>query len=484
MLRFLELADALRIVYEYGFELAEENFVELTHEQYVSLEENDGDISKHWFRVSRGVFEERNNPPEELTIVDEHEKARILQAVELVCKMSDKSEQTFKDFRERLAYLKDRLPPSIIGEPEPVSEPRPPGGSDVVPEPDENPRVPPRPVPGAEPRYPSLDMARNLQDKDQVEAARDLVLNFIRWQSSAEAQLEALKVLARRPTPRTLHYLEYLYKEEVHDSRDSAESSSPLVRRYTYPQAPNALLRELYHKVVVSVPGAPARSPTAVEAEHQKSVRRSEAHQILRAAIETTRKELERSAVAEGRTGFEDLFDVVRPPARPVDARPADDDAWNDVEFRLGLRLPQDFKKLVEVYGSGSWGSFLTTLNPFSLDPELNLERRVHDILRLDHGNQRAFPTEVPFPLYPERDGLFPWAFTSTGLRLYWLADENLEPDAWQILVLEGLGFLFERYQPPATDLLVRFVTGEINSRILGELRPEYRGTFCPAAVE
>ncbi len=67
----LTAADALRVVFEYAFEIAEENFVELAAEQYAALEDQRGDTSKRWFRLTRGIFEDHNNPPEELPIVDE-----------------------------------------------------------------------------------------------------------------------------------------------------------------------------------------------------------------------------------------------------------------------------------------------------------------------------------------------------------------------------------------------------------------------------
>ncbi|WP_152049375.1 hypothetical protein [Tautonia marina] len=43
------------------------------------------------------------------------------------------------------------------------------------------------------------------------------------------------------------------------------------------------------------------------------------------------------------------------------------------METRLGLELPDDYKRLVHAYGSGSWMGFLWVLNPFSSNLYLNL---------------------------------------------------------------------------------------------------------------
>ncbi len=448
-MKYLELADALRVVYEYGFELAEEHFVELTDEQYASLARQGGDVSKRWFRISRGVFEDRNNPPDELSIVSEDEKARIFQGIELVYRMSEKSGRTFADFRARLGYLRGRLPPSITGHGEPNAPlPARAAGRREAEEPEpQQPHREEHPLASVH-RY--LDKIRALQDEGHVEAARDQLIDFILWQSNLEAQLEAVKLLARRPTHRSLDFLNHIYRHEYID-RDDA-------RMVVYPRAPSPL-------------GEAMTRPAADLGP--------EAHRVVRSAVQRAYAELARAAASGGTRELEDLIRVVRPPESSIDAGPEDSEVWRDVEFRLGLELPADLKRVIEAYGSGAWGSALWTLNPFSRDPDLNLERRAHDLLGADHRIRRGDPRDIPFALYPEKHGLFPWAVTAGGSRLYYLTEGPVQ--SWQIIAFEAAGSLYDRHRTTATDFLFRFVNGAVASRVLGALESEYRWTFRPA---
>lgn len=116
MKAILERAEALKIVFELGFELKDENFIELNCVQYQSLKAQGYDINKHWYGISRGIFEERNNPPKELPIVDEHEMLRIKKAILWIYEISDRANRPFYSFTERLDYLRNILPPAIVDE--------------------------------------------------------------------------------------------------------------------------------------------------------------------------------------------------------------------------------------------------------------------------------------------------------------------------------------------------------------------------------
>lgn len=53
-------------------------------------------------------------------------------------------------------------------------------------------------------------------------------------------------------------------------------------------------------------------------------------------------------------TGHHGLTHLVAPPAEPIDA----DGDWTVPETALGVRLPEDYKWLVEIYG---WGGSSAT---------------------------------------------------------------------------------------------------------------------------
>ena len=111
----LESADALRVLYELGYEPGDDNFVELTTEQYAALDARGEVAQGRWYRITRGIVEDRKNPPPELPIVSELQKERLLQAVKIVYAMSSNAVVEFSTFGQRLEWLRARLPPVITG---------------------------------------------------------------------------------------------------------------------------------------------------------------------------------------------------------------------------------------------------------------------------------------------------------------------------------------------------------------------------------
>ncbi len=114
MFQVLAFAEAIRTIYYFRFEITNENLIELTCDQYQSLQSQGEDISQRWFRITRGIFEERNNPKDELPIVSESEVKLINDAMKYLYDMSDKSGREFRTFRDRLDYCEHLLPPSLI----------------------------------------------------------------------------------------------------------------------------------------------------------------------------------------------------------------------------------------------------------------------------------------------------------------------------------------------------------------------------------
>lgn len=280
MLKALMTAQALKVVYDHGFEIKDENFVELTYDQYAALEHQGADISKPWFRLTRGIFEDRNNPPDEVPIVDESEKNQILEAVQLVHHMTSRADRSFRDFRERLAWLSERLPEAITGKPatapsEPVTAPSRPTANDDESQRLRSPRAPCR-VHGVE-RV--LQAFEALQDKGKAEAAEQL-MEFIVFQSELEAQLRAIEVLARHPTPRGLGFLRWIDEPTI----GSWEKSEGIRIAY-YSHASGPLAQALVHHVDLSGARDDAERREALEKARRDVLAESEAHRVLRAAI-------------------------------------------------------------------------------------------------------------------------------------------------------------------------------------------------------
>jgi hypothetical protein len=129
---------------------------------------------------------------------------------------------------------------------------------------------------------------------------------------------------------------------------------------------------------------------------------------------------------------------------------------WESVEQRLGIRLPDDYKQFVRLFGACTFGELIPihVSSPFS---RLNsLDAHIEGI-----GNgyrlMRKFGP-LPFPVYPEPGGLLGWGNTDNGDYLNWLTIGDAEN--WPIVV--WLNGDFERYEMG----IVKFLTEVVSQRL------------------
>lgn len=111
---------------------------------------------------------------------------------------------------------------------------------------------------------------------------------------------------------------------------------------------------------------------------------------------------------------------------------------WGETEERLGLALPEDYKRLAATFGMGLFSEFLQIL---SVAPggAFDLSTTWHS-LGADAPAEGEDPLYAPYRIYrPGRVGLIPWGFSQTEGEYYWLADGG-EPDKWPI-VTRGRGY-------------------------------------------
>jgi hypothetical protein len=158
---------------------------------------------------------------------------------------------------------------------------------------------------------------------------------------------------------------------------------------------------------------------------------------------------------------LDDLTRVVEPPASPLERPSAE--RWSEAEAALNLQLPDDYKALVDAYGSGMFNDFLLVFVPFSGNKNINLlevQRPIMDAYRTmaQQGSDAA-----RYPAYPDEGGLFPWARTDNGDVFYWRTEG--EPDSWPTVLIESRFGFVEEYQQPATTLLAGLLDGSITSQ-------------------
>jgi SMI1-KNR4 cell-wall len=166
------------------------------------------------------------------------------------------------------------------------------------------------------------------------------------------------------------------------------------------------------------------------------------------------------------------LVAMVPPPDSPFEAGVAAD--FRRVEAELGLELPDDYKQLVQKYGSGQWQQFWYVLNPFSANEYTNLlvqcqNRRPKkwSMLDAERGVCEAEGGRYPHPIYPEAGGILPWAATDNGGRFFWLTAGK--PNTWSTVYYSDRSPDFQVFEVSCTELLLGAVSGTV---------PIFKGPF------
>jgi hypothetical protein len=117
---------------------------------------------------------------------------------------------------------------------------------------------------------------------------------------------------------------------------------------------------------------------------------------------------------------------LMPPPPEPL--YPGSRKEWSAFQKKIRLRFPEDYFTLVNAYGSGRFlaGEFKVA-NPFDPDDERFADRE----LRTLRENKANAPYAVPYPLYPESGGLYPFGIDGNGNTFLWLTEGG--PDEWAI---------------------------------------------------
>ncbi len=155
-------------------------------------------------------------------------------------------------------------------------------------------------------------------------------------------------------------------------------------------------------------------------------------------------------------SALSDLKTLIQPTREPLQ-----ECDWADIERRLGLRLPLDYKLLVEAYGPGSFDRFIWVLQPSGTNPnlDLSLQRGVQlTALR----ELLAAGEELPFGVEIGDEELAPWAITDNGDVCHWLLSASDDPDDWVVTVNEARGPRWTTFNLSASEFLVAVLSGDL----------------------
>jgi hypothetical protein len=172
------------------------------------------------------------------------------------------------------------------------------------------------------------------------------------------------------------------------------------------------------------------------------------------------------------------LVRMVPPPKKPQEAGTAA--GFRRVEAKLEIKLPDDYKQLVHLYGCGQWQEFWYILNPFSENEFGNLlfqcRTRVKQrttmldaerVMREEYNTHSELYGKYPYPIYPEPGGIVPWAWTDNGGRFFWATSGP--PAKWPTVYWAGRTMEYERFKMPCAELVFKAVSGQL---------PVFEGAF------
>jgi hypothetical protein len=161
---------------------------------------------------------------------------------------------------------------------------------------------------------------------------------------------------------------------------------------------------------------------------------------------------------------IEELSRVVPPPTNTIYT--GDASQWAEIEHGLGIRLPQDYRQLCQVYGSGCFDDpgrlMVFVRNPFDPDYFHELECTC-DQLRRERHDLRKEPNR-PYGVFPHQPGWLPWGSDIDGSLLCWLTEG--ESEAWPVLLLSSDHTGFQQVYLPMTTFLARAFTRQIQTTL------------------
>lgn len=101
------------------------------------------------------------------------------------------------------------------------------------------------------------------------------------------------------------------------------------------------------------------------------------------------------------------------------DKENAKKNAWEEIEKKIGIIFPEDYKRFIDFHGEGGINEFLWIFNVMK-DAYISM--------------QSEFPEQFSFDFYNGKTGLFPWGITDNGDELFW----NYKGDIVEIVVYES----------------------------------------------
>jgi hypothetical protein len=130
---------------------------------------------------------------------------------------------------------------------------------------------------------------------------------------------------------------------------------------------------------------------------------------------------------------IENLTKVIPPPIAPTYRFRGE---WESIEARIGLPLPQDYKDLVRLYGSGQFMNFYTVYVPTAPNKPGPFEHAIQAARHAfiyDMQGSLLLDDDPPLPIWPRKGGMLACGETGWGDLLFWLTRGDVSE--WPVVI-------------------------------------------------
>lgn len=159
---------------------------------------------------------------------------------------------------------------------------------------------------------------------------------------------------------------------------------------------------------------------------------------------------------------MENYFNLLKKVIKKPDKiyNPGNEELWLQFQNKNGIIFPNDYKDMINYYGTGGINNFLWFLTPFAKDENVNYMYRSKQMLEAYKESKISFPDDFPYNIFPEKDGLLPWGYTDNGDELYWQTSKNIEE--WKIVVYESRSTICYSYHMGLAEFLYKLLSKQI----------------------
>jgi hypothetical protein len=134
--------------------------------------------------------------------------------------------------------------------------------------------------------------------------------------------------------------------------------------------------------------------------------------------------------------------------------------SWDEVESLLGVRFPDDYKRLMNRFPSGAFSEYFYLYSPIQSGESLDTfrQRWEADLAWLVHLRDDESET-IPYPIYPESGGLIPWGLGDEQY-FYWKTNTLDDPDTWNVVFTDHLATDWGEYSGNVSSFLLDAIGG------------------------